>query len=178
MAIEIPLSKTGKYAGKYIAIIDDCDSDLAELNWTVCFREHTIYAKRATTKDGVQKTILLHCVILERTLPRKLEKGDEADHVDNNGLNNQRNNIRLANPSKNQWNKSMAKNNTSGYKGVHWDKRDKRFIAQIGYLGKMYHIGSFGTALEAWEARCEKAEELHQEFANHGNGKLAKAEQL
>lgn len=55
--------------------------------------------------------------------------------------------------------------NTSGYKGVTWDKREQKWRARIGKEGKRKHLGYFDTAEEAHEAYKNAAPEYHGEFA-------------
>lgn len=68
------------------------------------------------------------------------------DHKDADGLNNRWNNLRKANQSQNLANRRINYNNTSGFKGVHFNKRDKCYQAYIGIKGKLKHLGSYNTA--------------------------------
>lgn len=171
MVIKIPLSKKGKHTGKYETIIDDCDSDLAELSW---FSEHpnkkrVNYAVRWDSNSRTR--IRMHCVILERILGRELNPKETTDHIDGDGLNNQRSNLRLANHSQNMKNKKIPSHNTSGYKGASLNTARKKWIAQIIVNNKRIYLGSFDTALEAHLAYCKAAKELHGEFYNDGDGR-------
>lgn len=163
MVVEIPLSKTGKHKGKYKAIVDDIDSDLAKLNWTVSVvRDGAIYAYR--NYDG--RNIQLHQIIMRRIrcgLPVK--KGQVIDHVDGNGLNNTRANLREATPSQNNMNAKRPLSNTTGYKGVSPTYNGKKWRARIKVNGRQTHLGTFDTPEEAHAVYCEKARELHGEFA-------------
>lgn len=165
----IPLSKTGKHKDKYRAVVSDEDKDLAELNWSVHIRENgkRHYAIRALYSNGKKfADVLLHRVILERMIaPLKLEKCEDVDHIDGNGLNNARSNLRLATRSQNQANRGMSKNNKSGYKGVCYDKKGNKWTASIGHKGKRYAIGRYNTPEEAHEAYKAKAKELFGEFS-------------
>lgn len=81
----------------------------------------------------------------EFSLPRvlwKFKTGEDpgdmvVDHIDTNPYNNKFNNLRLATRSQNSQNKSMGRNNTSGVKGVYWDKTRKRWRARIMHKGKL-----------------------------------------
>jgi hypothetical protein len=59
-------------------------------------------------------------------------------------------------------------NNTSGYKGVAWDKKELKWKACIRFNKILKHIGYFPTAESAHQAYCEEADRLHGEFANYG----------
>lgn len=166
MAIEIPLSKKGKHAGKYVAIVDDIDTDLAELNWSANIGTYTAYAQNRESQTKGGNGILLHRVILERVLGRTLDVSEHVDHINGNGLDNRRENLRLSNKSQNGGNSRKGKRNTSGYKGVGFFKGKWR--ARI-YYKKEYHLGLFNTPEEAHEAYCEKAKEFFGEFWNNGD---------
>lgn len=169
--VRIPLSKTGKYAGLYEAIVSLEDKDLAELNWSVAHNENSDlrYAQGyISIGNGKQKTILMHRVILERMLGRKLEKREFPDHRDNNPLNNRRENLRLATYNENARNRRIARNNSTGYKGVSYRKDRCRWIAYIAVNGKKIHLGFFDTPEDAHKAYCEASDKYFGEFANYG----------
>jgi hypothetical protein len=74
------------------------------------------------------------------------------DHHDRNGLNNVRENLRVATHAQNLWNARRSCRNTSGFKGVSFDSRTKSYAARCQIEGKNRHLGRFKTALEAHEA--------------------------
>ena len=90
------------------------------------------------------------------------------DHKDTNNLNNRFANLRLADYVENGSNSRLSKTNTSGYKGVSWNKAYKKWIAKIHHNKKTYALGKFETALEAHIAYCKKSKELRGEFHNPG----------
>lgn len=168
--ITIPLSKQGKYKGKYETVINIEDADLAETRWKVALhRKNLKYATRHTEYNQKATTVMMHRVILARKLERELLPNEQVDHIDGNGLNNIRDNLRLATHAENKQNQGKNRTNTSGYKGVSWHKAGNKWRATIGFMGKQIHIGSFDTKEQAYEAYCQKAKELHGEYANHGN---------
>jgi hypothetical protein len=87
------------------------------------------------------------------------------DHIDGNKLNNSWSNLRHATHSENCRNKGMLPNNTTGFKGVGWHKRDQKWFARIYVHKKCLYIGYFPTAEEAYAAYCAHAQKLHGSFA-------------
>ncbi len=85
----------------------------------------------------------------------------ELDHINRNRADNRIANLRLVTGSENKQNRSIQRNNKSGYRGVHWQARDQRWQAQIQVNGKIRHIGSYKTPEDAYAAYCSKAAELH-----------------
>ncbi len=85
-------------------------------------------------------------VIAERI---NLDLTSEIDHIDRNGLNNQRNNLRPANRSQSNMNKGLQSNNTTGYKGVCFNKKAQKYTARICINKERIHLGYFDTAIEA-----------------------------
>ncbi len=92
----------------------------------------------------------------------------QVDHIDNNKANNKIENLRAATQQQNSCNEKLRVTNTSGVKGVYFNKRKQRWHARISQYYKEIHIGYFKTLEEAEKAIKEKRKELHKEFANHG----------
>jgi len=84
------------------------------------------------------------------------------DHKDRNKSNNRIANLRKATPSQSQANKSISRDNQSGYKGVSWNGRNWR--ASVRHNGKSIHLGSFSTPALAHAAYCARAKQLFREF--------------
>ena len=97
----------------------------------------------------------------------KAPKGMVVDHIDGNGLNNRRSNLRICTPRQNQWNRCPLKTRkqTSPFKGVQYPTGKSRPYARIQYNGKTIHIGVFDSEVEAAQAYDRKAVELFGEFA-------------
>lgn len=164
--ITILLSKTGKkHSGKYEAIVSIEDAILAEFNWTSLRGE---YAYRLVRVSNKKYHIRLHRVIMSRMLERELLPTEHVDHIDGNGLNNMRSNLRLATRTENVRNSKRPVTNTSGYKGVSWHKARNKWRATIQVNNKHIHLGLFDTPEEAYAAYCEAAIKYHGEFANFG----------
>ena len=116
------------------------------------------YAMRNVRKsDSMKKdTQRLHRFILR-------EPDCEIDHRDGNGLNNQRSNLREATKSQNQYNKGVQRNNTSGYKGVSWNKQHNAWIAYHHVNGRQVYLGYYDVEENAAKAYDAAAVELHGE---------------
>lgn len=72
-----------------------------------------------------------------------------VDHIDRNPLNNQKRNLRVCDAKGNARNRGPSRNSKSGYKGVHWAKHCKRWIAQIEIDGKNRYLGAVKDKLGA-----------------------------
>jgi hypothetical protein len=90
------------------------------------------------------------------------------DHINGNKSDNRWENLRAATQSQNMGNSALNKSNTSGFKGVTFSKRRKKFVAQIMKNGKGKFLGHFSNPEDAHAAYCKAALELHGEFANFG----------
>lgn len=155
--ISIPLTRG------YSTVIDQIDSYLLEYKWSTGVGVNTYYAKRGTTINYIQKTIQMHCVIMSKIIGRELMQKEWVDHIDGNGLNNRRENLRLASPSQNARNRSIQKNSTTGYKGV--SPKGKSYQARITIDGNTICLGTFPTPELAALAYAEAALKHHKEFA-------------
>lgn len=149
----VPLNtkyRTANYQ-KYCAIIDDCDFEsVNKHDWRVFKRDRNMYA--VASIDGF--IVPMHCFLLG---------GKNIDHVDGNGLNNQRNNLRYANASQNAMNKRAKLNGTSIYKGV--SRCKDKWQAQIKKNYKNYKIGVYADEKTAALAYNAKAIEMFGEYA-------------
>lgn len=83
----------------------------------------------------------------------KLITGDDPkatiDHESGNPFDNRQGNLRSATMKEQSWNRKRVKTNTSGYRGVYWHKKDKKWHSQIVNNGVRRHLGQFTTAAEA-----------------------------
>ena len=88
-----------------------------------------------------------------------------VDHIDGNILNNKIENLRGCDTSRNAMNQTIAKNNTSGFKGVSWDKKSKKWKVSIMKNNKYIYLGLFLNANEGAKAYDKKALEIYGEFS-------------
>lgn len=156
LVMQLPLSQD------MVALVDTIDNDLAEFKWTLKGSHGINYAKRC---DENRKTLSLHRVIMARIIGRKLERYEFVDHINHDGLDNRRDNLRISSVAQNSQNRRQPISNSSGYKGVRWHKKDKLWRASISANGKAYHLGSFQTPEIAAQAYNEAAIKYHGEFA-------------
>jgi len=158
---EIPLTQ-----GK-VALVDDEDYDfLMQWKWVARKRPHTYYVERSIYLGGgrrkpIRKTIIMHRVIM------KTPPGMEVDHIDHNGLNCQKSNLR--NCTHNQNARNIRASGISKFLGVSIRRSGKsigQIISQITINKKKIHLGCFNTEEDAARAYDKKAKELFGEFAN------------
>jgi hypothetical protein len=145
----IPLTR-GKFA-----LVDWQDYyRLTKFQWFVVANGITFYAAR---KDR-GKILMMHRDIMEA--PSHLF----VDHIDHNGLNNTRSNLRLCTKAQNSCNKASRMGN-SKYKGVYWNRDKKKWVAAIQYNRTKYELGYFTDEITAARAYDKKAKDLHRQFA-------------
>lgn len=123
------------------AIVDDEDFELvSKLHW---HRDSKDYAVHTTSRKlGKQTKIRLHRFLLQAP------KDQLVDHINGDPLDNCRSNLRFATTAQNIANSKRHLTNKSGFKGVCWHSRDKKWAAFI--QGK--HLGYFLTPIEAAKA--------------------------
>jgi hypothetical protein len=96
-----------------------------------------------------------------------LTLGMDIDHIDGNSSNNRIENLREVTGSQNQWNRKKNVNNTSGIKGINWDKRKSKWVSRVMVNNKPIFLGRFDTLEEATVAVENAREKYHGEFARH-----------
>lgn len=149
LTLEIPLSRGHK------AQIDEDDYPLiSQFSWHAKPHGKTVYPQtNFRNKDGSWTTKKMHQIILGDC------DGLEVDHIDRDGLNNSRSNLRFVSRGVNVENRGMHRNNTSGYKGVSFNKASGKFVAYITRNGKRCHLGYHESIEQAVQARNEAINE-------------------
>jgi len=143
------------YKGQ-LAIVDDEDFKLANnYKWYMNKRGYVKGMIGDTTKS-------LHRIIMG-------EPSGNVDHINGNKLDNRQSNLRICNQSQNCANSKIPKNNTSGYKGVHWNKALKKWQSYIMVRRKRIHLGYFYIREQAGKAYNDAAVEYFGEFARLNN---------
>lgn len=152
----------GSLIGNY-ALVDDADYDwLNQWKWTAKKSGNTFYAERGIGIKGTRKVV---CIKMHRMVLGLISPKDYGDHVDGNGLNNQRANIRKCSAKENTRNRRPYTGRTSKYKGVSCCPPGRKWVAKIGYNNKELRLGSFLSETDAALAYNEAAIKYHGEFA-------------
>ena len=150
----IPLTK-GKEA-----LVDDQDYDHL-MQWKWFFSGG--YARRSTYPYGRGRPIQV--AMHKEVSQRKGLRCKEVDHIDRNGLNNTRGNLRPATRRQQAMNRGLRKDDTSGYKGVCWHQKTGKWAASIMHNGRREHMATFVDPKRAAAAYNERALEYFGEFA-------------
>lgn len=138
--------------GKF-SLVDDSDFDFLN-QWKWHYNAQGYAIRRQWFKGGSSKFIRMHRLINET--PNDLE----TDHINRNKLDNRRSNLRSVTKSQNSINKGLKSTNTSGCKGVVFDKRRSKWFAQIMLNQKNKFLGYFDYFGDAVKAR-KKAESIY-----------------
>jgi HNH endonuclease len=140
-----------------VALVDDADFErVSRYKWSAWWSGWNWYATTHKPRPSHER-IYMHRFIIDAP------KGIKVDHKDRDGLNNQRENIRLATNPQNSQNTGLSLANTSGYKGVARFREKWQAGIKVNY--HRIHLGHFNTAEEAARAYDSKARELFGEFA-------------
>lgn len=155
MTVSIPLTQG------LSALIDDEDAlaVLAAGKWcaSTSKRSRTAYAVRAVRReDGVKTVLPLH---------RFLTGWAYVDHINGNGLDNRRANLRQSDQSQNNANMAAPRTNSSGFKGVSWHAGGRKWMAKIQHRGQQIYLGLFDDPVEAAKAYDQAAQAYYGDFA-------------
>lgn len=153
------MKKIALTQGKFTKVDDSDYIFLKKWKWCAHKSGNTYYAVRSLVVKGNKKTIIMHRIVMDAS------KYFEVDHIDGDGLNNQKENLRVCTHSENLKNRKIGKNNKSGLKGVSWYSRVEKWVAFIEVDGKQIGLGYFLTKENAYKAYCEACIEYHGKFA-------------
>ena len=157
MALIKKIQLSGKFGVGKFALVDEEDFDrVSTRQW---WYHNAGYAVCKTLGIKPRRVLYMHRVILNA------REDQEVDHANGNPLDNRRSNLRLCTHSENAFNKRMMKNNTSGFKGVGWDKANQKWTAIISMNGKSIHLGRFPDAEDAALSYNEAATKYFGKFA-------------
>ena len=147
--------------GKFAIVDQDDFEKLQEYNWhLVEGNSQSQYAVR-TVKSGIKRCrCAMHRVVTDAPA------GLFVDHINHNGLDNRRKNLRIVTPQQNSWNTRLGRyQGASKYKGVCWDKDKQLWRASIYIDNKLKHLGRFEDEKEAAAAYDRAAKEHRGEYA-------------
>lgn len=150
-------------AREYVALIDEADWPLVEpYRWCASVSHRTIYV-RANAKEP-RRTLRLHRLIVGANARL------QVDHINHDGLDNRRANLRLCTPRQNSANRRQNQNVSSNFKGVYWHQPSSRWSAQVGGGTNRVYLGLFDDPRVAAQAYNCAALALYGDFALLNDG--------
>jgi hypothetical protein len=145
----------------YMTIFDSSDVELAKSGcWLAMPTKRSVYAARfQTVGKGKRELVSFHRSAISASA------GLDVDHIDGDSLNNKRDNLRPATRSQNARNSRSSKGSSSQFKGVSWNKRQRKWVSRIMVRGKTINLGTFDNERDAGRAYDIAAERFHSSFA-------------
>lgn len=150
------IDKNNEICAKALIDLDDVDK-VKNIKWHRSDLQRSTYYCISNNSEWRR----IHRLIMGVT-----DKDIVVDHINHNGLDNRKSNLRICTSGQNTCNCLTSKNNKSGHKGVYWSKERKKWCAQISINNKTKGLGRYDTIEEAIEAREKAAKEYYGEFAN------------
>lgn len=148
--IQVGGNQKGKVVRGY-ALIDDEDFEKVNIHsWSLSVYGYVV---------GGTPQKKLHRYIMN------VEGDLQVDHINGDRLDNRKSNLRICTLASNVKNRSLGRDNTSGYKGVSWSKAEKKWAARIRFQGTRPFLGYFTKKEDAAKAYNEAAIKYHGEFA-------------
>jgi len=142
------------------SIVDTDDYDhLSKYKWYTSQDGNHFYAYAYISIGNKKKKIFIHRYIMNAP------KGLVVDHIDGNGLNNRKSNLRICTKAQNVQNCRPRSNCSSKYKGVFWNKANKKWSATIHKGDMRMYLGGFKKEIDAARAYDQTAAEFFGEFA-------------
>ena len=155
--MKLKLVNHGKLKGSH-ALIDKEDFEkVSKYRWIARQSKERVYVQHLFLKNGKWSVLHLHRIIM------RAPKGMDVDHINGNGLDNRKRNLRICTRSQNLMNGKKKRKNK--YKGTSWDKRKKKWEAFIGYNHKKISLGYYKKAKEAGKAYNAGAKKIFGKFA-------------
>lgn len=132
--------KTIKLNYGHKALIDDVDAEIiSRFKWHCHFSEGRKYAMTDLGTFGKRTPLYMHRLLM------KTGRGETIDHINGNGLDNRRSNLRIASIQQNLWNCGPNSKNRSGYKGVSWYSRANKWRSHFRQGRLSIYLGLFDS---------------------------------
>jgi len=141
--------------GKHALVDDEDYEELSKYKWHAVNTGNHLYARNS---NGVY----MHREVMNTP------KGKYTDHINHDGLDNRKSNLRVCTNQQNCWNKSLQSNNTTGHQGVYFDgrpKRQKRWYVRFKLNGKKLSLGYFKNIEEAIKKQEDFVNNLCKDFS-------------
>lgn len=119
-----------------------------------------IMAVRTEGYGKNKKTVYLHRLIMS------CPKGLFVDHINHDTLDNRKSNLRICTVAENTRNSVKSSRNSSGYKGVSWNSKNKNWRVQINVDNRHIEVGSFKDKVEASKAYLQASKQYHRQFSH------------
>lgn len=146
------------YGSGRVAVVDDADYGLvSQYRWLARRgRNETYYAIRFWQEDSKVRSQFMHTLLtgLRRT-----------DHINHDGLDNRRRNLRDGTGPRNAWNTRKFTVRSSRYKGVCWDAGKQKWMVRVSIDGRARVVGRFASEIRAARAYDRAARESYGEYA-------------
>ena len=143
----------------YDVLISACDAiRILSKKWHIINGQKNVYFSQTYRENSKVKQLKLHRYIVD--CPYDMD----VDHINCNTLDCRRENLRICTRAENNRNRVKSQKNTSGFKGVRWRKKEKKWVAEISHNNKKIHLGYFDTPERAHEAYTIASEKYHKEF--------------
>lgn len=147
-----------------VAIVDNNDyRRLSKLSWYASKEKNGLWYAKAYIKIKKKKyfAVRMHRFILKLNISDKRQ----IDHINHNGLDNRRCNLRIGTNAQNSMNRRKSKGYTSRFKGVFWNKNRSKWVASIWLNYKCYYLGCYDDEVEAAKEYNRKAKRFFRKFA-------------
>lgn len=154
-----------KKYGQHTVSYDEGDHELiSQFHWHIAKGKKNVFYVRARVKNKLrpiygESNIRMHRLIMNTKVDQRI------DHIDHDGRNNQKCNLRFADNSQNAANNRLQCDSSTGFKGVTFKKSKKLYLARIRVNGKLIYGGSFKCPLDAAKRYNELAIKHFGEFA-------------
>ena len=149
------VNRNNEVCAKALIDVEDIDK-VKDIKWHRSELQRNTYYCTSNNKEWKR----LHRLILNIKDPNIL-----VDHINHNGLDNRKCNLRICNNQQNLCNSQIPKNNKSGYKGIYWAKDKNKWAVQVTINNKTKYIGRYKKLEDAIEARNKAAKKYYGEFA-------------